>query len=151
MKLSNLLAVLIFSCLMISCSKSDDEIAEENMIEIEAYLAKNNLQAQSTASGLYYIIEKEGNGQFPNINSNVTVHYEGYFPNGDVFDSSLSGSPASFPLTNVITGWQEGIPKFSKGGSGKLLIPAHLGYGRDGRGSIPGEAVLIFDIQLINF
>ena len=59
--------------------------------------------------------------------------------------------PSTFPLLNVIAGWQEGIPLFSKGGEGKLFIPASLGYGYNASNGIPGGSVLIFDIELIDF
>ncbi|MFT5602342.1 MAG: FKBP-type peptidyl-prolyl cis-trans isomerase FkpA, partial [Flavobacteriales bacterium] len=45
--------------------------------------------------------------------------------------------------------WTEGIPYFKEGGSGILLIPSHLGYGKSGTSGIPGNSVLIFDVKLI--
>ena len=67
---------------------------------------------------------------------------------GTVFDQSTSAG-ISF-LTNVILGWQEGIPMFSEGGTGKLLIPSPLGYGNRAVGNIPENSVLIFDVELID-
>lgn len=74
--------------------------------------------------------------------------YKGYFTNGKVFDKS-EDSGISFGLQQVIKGWTEGIPFFKEGGSGLLLIPAHLGYGSNDRGPIPGGSVLIFEVKLI--
>ena len=130
------------------CFKVKD-YAEENEQEILTYLDDNNLTAQKTNSGLYYIIENPGTGDFPATSDNVTVAYRGYFTNGNVFDES-SAAGASFGLQQVIDGWTEGIPLFKEGGSGVLLIPSELGYGNSGRGSIPGGAVLIFDVELIS-
>ena len=129
------------------------QILEVNIAEIEDYLADNNLTAQRTANDLFFIIEEEGNGEFPTIDDDVTVDYHGYFTSGNVFDSSVErGEPATFPLSRVIRGWQEGIPLFSKGGKGILLIPSHLAYGQSGvPGSIPSNSVIIFDVNLINF
>ena len=148
----------LFFCLLLSslfffgCSeKSAEEIAVEDQAEIEQYLIDNGLTSQVTDSGLHFIVEREGNGSKPDINNEVTVHYHGYFPNGEVFDSSVDrGEPSTFQLSRVILGWIEGIPKFSKGGKGVLLIPSALAYGPSGRGSIPGNAVLIFDVELID-
>ncbi|MCX6297073.1 MAG: FKBP-type peptidyl-prolyl cis-trans isomerase, partial [Bacteroidetes bacterium] len=56
----------------------------------------------------------------------------------------------TFGLNEVIKGWTEGIPYFKKGGKGKLIIPADLGYGSDDYNGIPGNSVLIFDIKLID-
>lgn len=119
---------------------------------IEQFLSDNNLTAQRTADDLFYIIEEEGNGEFPVLSDNVTVDYHGYFTNNTVFDSSVDrGSPSMFPLTGVIRGWRDGIPLFSKGGKGKLILPSHLAYGESGTNGIPGNTVLVFDVHLIDF
>ncbi len=149
--LSTLLVLTLFS----SCTKdktsettSIDYVAK-NEKEITDYIAKNKLTAQRSDSGLYYVINEPGTGVQPTAASNVTVAYKGYFTNGTVFDQS-SASGISFGLSQVIKGWTEGIPYFKKGGSGILLVPAHLGYGNNDYSSIPGGSVLIFDVKLIS-
>ncbi|MBT6081463.1 MAG: peptidylprolyl isomerase, partial [Polaribacter sp.] len=72
----------------------------------------------------------------------------GYFLDGNVFDQS-NAAGISFGLNQVIKGWTEGITYFREGGEGILLVPYNLGYGENGRGSIPGGAVLVFDVKLI--
>lgn len=119
----------------------------ENEEEIVAYIADNNLDATASGSGLYYVIEEEGTGAQPEADSNVTVVYKGYFTNGTVFDES-DELGISLNLTQVISGWSEGMQYFKEGGSGKLLIPSSLAYGRYGNSSIPGGAVVIFDVNL---
>tara|TARA_B110000305_G_scaffold106700_1_gene120016 strand:- start:97 stop:483 length:387 start_codon:yes stop_codon:yes gene_type:complete len=113
------------------------------------YINDNNLNAEPTGSGLYYVLNSNGNGDFPNINSIVTVAYKGTLIDGTIFDQS-DATGATFPLSNVIQGWQEGIPLFSEGGSGILLIPSALGYGNQAIGSIPANSVLIFEVTLLN-
>lgn len=130
-------------------SDKDKDYTTENEQEILSYLADNNLTAQKSNSGLYYIINDPGTGAFPTTTDNVTVAYRGYFTNGTVFDESDS-SGISFGLQQVIAGWTEGIPYFKEGGSGILLIPSRLAYGNNRRGTIPGGAVLIFDVELIS-
>lgn len=144
------LLVLVFAFLT-ACNKSDDNVdyREKNDEEIIAYIAKNNLDAQKSDSGLYYIIDEPGSGEQPVATSNVTVAYKGYFLDGKTFDQS-DASGISFGLQQVIKGWTEGITYFKEGGKGKLLIPSHLGYGSQGRRGIPGGSVLIFDIHLIS-
>jgi FKBP-type peptidyl-prolyl cis-trans isomerase len=118
---------------------------------IQDYLTANDLTAEKTAEGLYYIITKEGTGDRANITSTVTVHYRGYLLDGSVFDSSYDRAEKStFPLANVIEGWQLGIPKLKEGGSGKLLIPSKLAYGERGQpnSSIGANEPLVFDIEL---
>ncbi|MFK5879073.1 MAG: FKBP-type peptidyl-prolyl cis-trans isomerase [Flavobacteriaceae bacterium] len=136
---------------LISCADDDSpkDYTAENEQEILDYIEDNNLDATATGSGLYYVINNQGAGEQPTTNSNVTVAYKGYFTNDAVFDQS-NAAGISFNLQQVIAGWTEGIPYFNEGGDGVLLIPSHLGYGNDGRGSIPGGAVLIFDVTLIS-
>jgi len=137
--------------LLTACNK-DEKIMEDNKQEIENYLAANNLKAENTESGLYYIITREGDGEHPTSSNSVTVNYKGYYSDGEQFDSSYDrGESITFPLTAVIAGWTEGIPKLSKGGAGTLLIPSHLGYGANPGNGIRGNAVLIFDVELLSF
>lgn len=134
--------------LFFSCSSEDDvNFDAQNEADIVKYLADNNLNAKKSSSGLYYIVNTEGTGANPSVNSNVKVAYKGYFLDGKVFDESTSG--IEFNLQQVIAGWTEGITYFKEGGSGVLLVPSRLGYGNNGRGSIPGGAVLVFDIKLL--
>lgn len=143
-----LIAVLLFSC---NDKKKEETVIPkmDNETEILKYIADNHLKAKRTESGLYYVIEKEGTGKNPDVNSEVTVAYKGSFTNKQVFDQS-DAKGISFPLQNVIPGWTEGIPYFKEGGKGILLIPSELGYGPDGAGPIPGGSALIFEINLIS-
>ena len=124
------------------------DYTESNEQEIQAYISAQGLNAEKSATGLYYVINEPGTGNSPTASSDVTVAYKGYFTDGAVFDQS-GAEGISFNLNQVISGWTEGITYFNEGGSGILLIPSRLGYGNNGRGSIPGGAVLIFDINLI--
>ncbi len=107
--------------------------------------------AKTTASGLRYIIEREGEGVAPTTTSQVTVHYAGYLLNGNKFDSSYDrGQPATFGLNQVIPGWTEGLQLIKPGGKAKLIIPANLGYGANGYPPvIPPNSWLVFDVELI--
>lgn len=124
---------------------------------IDDYLAKNNLKdkAQKTASGLTYIQEVEGSGASPAAGDNIKVHYTGKLLSGKVFDSSkTSGKPIDFQVGvgMVIPGWDEGLMMMKKGGKRTLIIPSGLAYGPDGQpGAIPGNSVLLFDVELIDF
>ena len=139
----------ILFTLFISCSKEKEvDYVAQNEEEIAAYVAKNKLNAQRSDSGLYYVINEAGTGKQPTTTSNVTVAYKGYFTNGSVFDQS-NADGISFGLQQVIRGWTEGIPYFKEGGSGILLVPAHLGYGNSDYSGIPGGSVLVFEVKLI--
>ncbi len=118
------------------------EFLEEN--------AKNDSVVQ-TASGLQYMVLKEGTGAKPGPTDEVTVHYTGYLLDGTVFDSSVErGEPATFPLDRVIPGWTEGLQLMSEGSRYKFFIPSELAYGSKGAGDqILPNSTLIFDVQLI--
>lgn len=131
-----------------TCNKNVDYTQLDEDIILQ-YISDNNLNAEPTGSGLYYVINSTGNGEFPNINSLVTVAFKGTLTDGTTFDQSSSNG-ITFPLSNVIQGWQEGIPLFSEGGSGILLIPSALGYGSQSVGNIPENSVLIFEVTLLN-
>ncbi|MDP5158690.1 MAG: FKBP-type peptidyl-prolyl cis-trans isomerase [Flaviramulus sp.] len=147
MRLTLLACILIF---ITSCGNDENSIdyVSKNDADIQTYLADNNLTAQKSSSGLYYIIDELGDGAQPTAIDNVTVAYKGYFLDSSVFDQS-SDAGISFNLQQVIAGWTEGITYFREGGSGILLVPAHLGYGNNNFRGIPGGSVLIFDINLI--
>lgn len=129
-----------------------DNIDDANDAEIQDYIIENELteSAIQGGSGLYYIIEEEGTGNYPSNTSNVVVNYKGYFTDGVIFDESEGDSGILFNLQNVIEGWTDGIPYFKEGAKGKLIIPSRLGYGKYHNGIIPGGSVLIFDIELIS-
>ncbi len=144
-----LFVLLILCVTVISCKDNDDtDQAAIDKQKIEAYLAEKGLEAEYTASGLYFIIHNGGNTLKPNINSTVTVAYKGYFLDGRVFDQS---DMIDFRLSQVIKGWQEGIQLIGEGGSISLLVPSQLAYGTSQKGDIPPNSVLIFDITLFYF
>jgi peptidylprolyl isomerase len=95
-----------------------------------------------------------GEGDAVQAGATVTAHYVGYgAATGQMFDSSwVRGEPATFPLPNVILGWQEGLVGMQAGGRRLLVIPAELGYGENpppGSGIEAGET-LIFVVDLVS-
>lgn len=121
--------------------------------EIEAYMAQKGWkETVKTDTRMYVIIEDEGSAEKPTLASFLTLNYEGYLLDGTSFDGT-DGTPVTFdfPLGRTIGGWQEGIPYFGKGGSGTLIIPPYIGYGEYGQGEIPGNAVLVFDFEIIDW
>jgi len=123
-------------------------------VKPEAYNTKGK-DTLSTTSGLKYIIISEGAKESvkAQIGKTVSVHYTGYFEDGNIFDSSIQrGQPISFELGTgkVIKGWDEGISLMKVGDKLRLLIPYQLAYGEQGYpGAIPAKANLIFDVELV--
>lgn len=142
------IGILSFVIVALSCGKdkSQSEIDQEIIVK---YIDDNNLDMTPHYSGIYYKITNTGSGGSPNINSDVSVLYKGYLTDGTVFDEAKK--EVSFPLSNLITGWQIAIPMLQKGGKGTFIIPSDLGYRSRSAGSIPANSVLIFEITLVDF
>jgi peptidylprolyl isomerase len=112
----------------------------------------------SQPAGLKIIDTRVGTGAVAKAGEQVTVHYTGWLyehgAKGKKFDSSVDrGQPFSFALGagNVIPGWDKGVVGMKVGGTRTLIIPPDLGYGANGTpdGTIPPNATLIFDVQLL--
>lgn len=115
---------------------------------------KQNPDVKVTASGLQYMVMKEGKGKNPTASSVVKVHYHGTTPDGTVFDSSVErGEPIEFPLNGVIPGWTEGVQLMKEGAKYKFFIPQELAYGANapqgGQGPIKPYMPLVFEVELI--
>ncbi|MCP5173980.1 MAG: FKBP-type peptidyl-prolyl cis-trans isomerase [Moraxellaceae bacterium] len=126
--------------------------AQENKSRGDAFLAENGKKAgvMTTASGLQYEVLTQGTGAQPTATDTVEVHYEGKLTDGTVFDSSVArGQPASFRLDQVIAGWTEGVQLMKAGSKYRFAIPSALAYGEMGAGTIPPNAVLLFDVELL--
>jgi len=133
-------------------TEQSDQIKKTKQ-EGEAFLIANKTKpgVKTTTSGLQYKVIREGTGASPKPTDKVMVHYAGKLVNGTKFDASYDrGTPAEFPVNGVILGWQEGLLLMKEGGKYELYIPSELAYGDTGAGeSVPGGAVLIFEVELI--
>ena len=131
-------------------AKEKERIAKEQAIIKEKYS-----KAVTTDSGLMYEVIKEGSGdKKPSIGDNVSAHYTGMFMDGRKFDSSIDrGQPIQFPVGTgrVIKGWDEALLDMKKGEKRILIIPPELAYGRRGRGPIPPNSTLVFEVELVDF
>ena len=131
------------------------------------YIEDNKVTVAPTASGLYYIESKKGNGKKPAAGNIVKVNYVGKLLDGTIFDTSDEAvakaanifqegrkyEPLEFPVGQgqVIPGWDEGILLMSTGSKGKLLIPSAIAYGAQGGGPIPPYSPLVFEVELVSF
>lgn len=135
-----------FAGLQANADKKNKEISE-------GFLAENKQQEGviTTASGLQYIVIKEGDGPKPKETDTISCHYEGRLIDGTVFDSSYRrNQPIEFPVNQVIPGWVEALQLMPVGSKWRLFIPSELAYGEHGAGDIirPNSA-LIFDVELL--
>lgn len=146
--------VLIFDVELLDHYNAADKAkrqAERDENIILDHLSDYQLRTSRTASGIHYVIEKEGSGISPTAADIVKVHYRGTLLNGKQFDSSIDrGEPITFPLNRVIKGWQESVPLLKEGGKGTFFIPSGLAYGERGAGAdILPNSVLKFEVELI--
>ncbi len=127
---------------------------QENKATGEAFLAENKGKdgVITTASGLQYVIMKEGTGAKPGPTDKVKTHYHGTLIDGTVFDSSVDrGQPISFPVNGVIAGWTEALQLMPVGSKWKLFIPSELAYGARGAGAMIGpNSALVFEVELLD-
>lgn len=124
--------------------------------EAEKIVAQKWPGATMTSTGLRFVVKKPGGGGAkPAKGAKVKAHYTGTLLDGKKFDSSVDrGKPFEFQvgMGRVIKGWDEAFLDMQKGEKRTLIIPPALGYGSKGAGSvIPPDAVLIFEVELIDF
>ncbi len=134
-----------------SCLKTDEVISpleqlNQDIAVIDNYLSQNGITALKDASGIRVEIIQLGDGSLPpNLDNNITVNYTGkLLSNGSTFDSGTVNGK----LTNYILGWRIGLGLLPEGSVAKLYIPSGYAYGTSGAGSIPPNAVLVFDVEL---
>lgn len=140
---------------------------QKDVEAIDSYLKENKITAQSTASGLRYVIDQPGWGTSPQPGNKVKVNYTGKTLEGKVFDTSLAEvaekqgvhnplrayEPLEFELGSkqVIQGWEEGITLLKKGAKARLFIPSTLAYGEHTVGEhIKANSILIFEVELVD-
>jgi FKBP-type peptidyl-prolyl cis-trans isomerase len=105
---------------------------------------------RKSASGALVITEKEGTGATPTAADKVKVNYTGTLVSGRVFDSSVNRGPAEFPVGGVIKCWTEALQLLKVGAKAKVVCPSDIAYGPGGTAGIPGNAVLTFDVELLD-
>jgi FKBP-type peptidyl-prolyl cis-trans isomerase len=157
-KLLNTLFVAMV-VLLTSAAHAQDQKAIDDKI-LQEYFAKNHIKATKTPSGLYYTINKKGSGENAKRKQTVSMNYLGKLLNGTRFDGNIDENfkptpgrtPFNFTLGigQVIQGWDEGVQLLNKGSRATLYLPSHLGYGPSGTGPIPPNAILIFDVEMLD-
>lgn len=154
-------AALLMAMMLSGCADAEPETEPgegqtmDSEVTFAPELGVDLDQMQQTPSGLRYQILEEGTGQTATAGSEVAVHYTGWLPSGESFDSSVErGQPFVFGLGlgqgQVIQGWDEGVQGMKIGERRRLVIPPALAYGSRGAGGvIPADATLVFDVELL--
>jgi FKBP-type peptidyl-prolyl cis-trans isomerase len=111
-------------------------IEEPELVEIE--------------KGLKYRDLREGNGEAANASQMLTLHFNGWLPDGTLFETTRTRSPITVTMDSAIPGWTKGIPGMKPGGVRRLVIAPELAYGAQARQKVPANSIVIFDIELIS-
>jgi peptidylprolyl isomerase len=155
MKKSKLAAIIAMSLVLLTgCGDKEVSSSADNLPTVTTNQGEApTIGAPSGTAPTTLVIKDiiEGTGAEALPTSTMTVHYTLMtWSNGALIESSWnSGSPATFPLANVIVGWQQGIPGMKVGGRRLLVIPPDLGYGAQGGGPIGPNETLIFVVDAI--
>ncbi len=143
----SVISILVLATVLFSCKKDANQ-GEIDRGLIEAYIMENQLAGTYSSSGLYYVIEEEGEVEHPNLNSNVATSYKEESLYGIVYDEKEYYTEI---LSQKIPGVQEGLQLIGEGGSIKLLIPSNLAYGSNGNENIGPNEVIVYDVTLHYF
>ncbi len=116
---------------------------------IDAFVKKSGVAFKKTASGLLYAISQPGAGASPKAGDVCKCMYKGTFLDGKVFDESKQ--PVDMPIGQMIPGFNEALTLMKKGGKATFIIPPAIGYGEAAQGPIPGNSVLVFEVEILDF
>lgn len=147
------LFIFLYSCTTETTTTNPVAQLDYDKAIIKEYIKQNGYTVDSTKNFLYYSFTSKGTGTTsPTVEDTAKAYYIGYYVNGKVFDKRIRPNiPFEFPIKSVILGWQEILPLMKNGDKVTIFVPSSLGYGTAGSGSIPGNTILIFDIELQDF
>ena len=127
--------------------------ARRNALDSQRFMAANKTRAgvKTLPSGVQYKILRQGQGAHPTLDSTVVANYRGSLINGMEFDSSYAhGHPVTFPVSRMLPGWKDVLPRMRVGGKWKVWIPPQQAYGKHGQlPRIGPNEVLVFEIDLL--
>jgi len=144
-------ASLLLAVTLLSCSDNSPD-AKEVPLESQTFAASLGIDLATMtklSSGVYIKDLQAGSGTAAVVSSStVLAFYTGWLASGSIFDTNVGGTVLTYPLANLIPGWQSGLLGLKVGGKRRLVIPSALAYGATGSGPIPAYANLVFDVEL---
>ena len=153
MRLFSILTCISITFALNSCGKTYTEADKQEFDqEIQKFISKGNDTYEKSESGLYYLIENEGEaeGEYIKYTDLVSFKYEGKFLSGEPFDNRHRTKPLTFEVSQLIEGWKEAFMYLKKGGKAKIIVPPHLGYGDHQLDDIPANSILFFNIEIVD-
>lgn len=147
MRILSVGALALAATLSSTLAADDGLTPQANTAFISSYAKKPGVMS---ARGFHYRVIKAGSGKEPDRHDCATVYYKGNLINGQQFDATEPGKPATFPVGGLIKGWTEALQMMHEGDEWELVIPADLAYGHKGAGDvIPPDQTLVFDVTLL--
>jgi len=156
----SLFLIIAGIALIAACNKSDNKDPQSTACAVTAMYAKDTSAAQRAQmiafcnnngitytlhpSGILYQIITPGDSTRPNLCASLTMTYTGKLMTGIQFDKGT----ITYPLKDLIVGWQIAVPLIGKGGKIKMVIPSSLAYGPNANGSIPANSPLYFEMSI---
>lgn len=144
--MKKLTGIIMFLLLASCATYSDDELNGFDD-KIKSYLKKKDIDCKKSASGLYYKIIEEGDGDYIRYKDQVRFTYKGEFPDGKIFDEQKE--PVEFEASTLISGWKEIMLELKPGGKAFLVVPPQLGYGTKQLDDIPKNSILIYELEVV--
>lgn len=146
---------LIAALFAAACTPEDMLVPEPSSIETASFASSLNVDLVTSTklpSGMYIRDVAVGSGASVASGQTLAMRYTGWLSNGTQFDATGNGAPFTFRLGagQVIGGWDQGVAGMKVGGTRQLIIPPALGYGTRGTGPIPGNAILVFTVQVVS-
>lgn len=144
-----IIAILLFSALLYSCSTYSDEDLKSFDQEIQNYIEENDLEMNRLESGVYINVKSETkDAETIRYTDQVTFYYKGSFLSGEVFQVIPKNEALTYKVQELIAGWQEGLMQLKGPGTIDLIIPPHLGYGTKKTGKIPPNSILYYTLTV---
>jgi len=146
-----------FACLKSSDNNCNPKTPSSKASAMNAFCPQNGITPTAHSSGLFYQILDPGTGATPSATSKIAITYTGKLLDGQMFDQRTTpnnvpgnGPDSPWSLSQLIEGWQVGIPLIKEGGHILLVVPSSMAYGCQGYGAIPANSILYFDITLVD-
>lgn len=154
---TRLVLAIIIGVAVVSCIDEGEEYVPPTKAEEAAILKEyldtlenRGLDIDTTALGVYYVIDSVGNGTYPVEGDTCVIKYTGFFIGGGVFDTS-GDDTWEFILGDdqIIDGWNDGMQVIDEEGEAFLIIPSEFAYGERGYGSVPPNTSIVFSIEMV--
>lgn len=146
------LVLALFCVQFFSCSKKNAELdfdaqLAKDIATIDTYLTAHNITAVQDSTGIRYVVTQIGTGIKPTLEGKISVRFTGTLLGGQIF---LPQNSALLWMKDLIPGWRIALPKFNKGSKFTLYLPSGLAYGSGGGPSVPANANVVFEVELLD-